>query len=116
MKPNPQILEHALSDLDEIVLYIAQNSKQAAHNMRELLVDKIKDLLDFPRRGRPIPDARLQRLGFRMLFVKPYVIFYRLIGNQIIVYRIVHGASNYPLLYERLDNELPGDDETDYLE
>jgi toxin ParE1/3/4 len=113
MKPNPQILQHALNDLDEIVLYIAQNSKAAANKMRSLLVDKIRDLLDFPRRGRPIPDARLQQLGFRILFVKPYVIFYRLIGSQIIVYRIVHGASNYPLLYERLDSALLGDVETD---
>lgn len=113
MKPNPQLLEHALNDLDEIVLYIAQSSKKAAHKMRGLLVEKIKDLVVFPRRGRPIPDARLQQLGFRMLFVKPYVIFYRLMGSQIIVYRIVHGASNYPLLYERLDNALLRDDETD---
>jgi len=62
MKPNPQILEHALNDLDEIVLYIAQNSKTVA--------DKMRCLLDFPKRGRPIPDSRLQQLGFRMLFVK----------------------------------------------
>ena len=104
MKPNPLILQHAQDDLDEIVVFIAQRSKSAAHNMRGLIISKIKELLLFPRRGRPIPDDRLKRLGFRMLFVKPYVVFYRVLGSQILVYRVVHGASDYPMLYDRLDS------------
>ncbi|MFT9487056.1 MAG: type II toxin-antitoxin system RelE/ParE family toxin [Tepidibacillus sp.] len=30
-----------------------------------------------------------------MIIVDPYIVFYRLIDNKILVYRILHGARNY---------------------
>ena len=40
--------------------------------------------------------------GFRILGIKPYLMFYRVINKDVFIYRIIHGATNYPLLYEKM--------------
>jgi len=48
------------------------------------------------------------------LGIKPYIAFYRVISNNVFIYRVLHGASNYPLLYEQmmLDLSRPSQNET----
>ncbi|MCL2215829.1 MAG: type II toxin-antitoxin system RelE/ParE family toxin [Defluviitaleaceae bacterium] len=89
-----QLLQEALDDLEEIVLYIAQDSRQAALRMHDKIIEKASDLSIFPKRGRLVPDKKMAASGYRMLGIKPYIAFYHV--------RVLHGAANYPLLYAKM--------------
>jgi addiction module RelE/StbE family toxin len=102
--------QEALDDLAEIVHYIAQNSRAAAHKMRDTIIEKANDLSLFPRRGRPVPDAKMQKSGFRMLPIKPYIAFYRVIDNMVLIYRVIHGATNCPLLCGKISEMATSED------
>jgi toxin ParE1/3/4 len=97
-----RFLEEALNDLEEIVLFIAQNSRQSALRMHDKIIEKANDLEVFPKRGRLVPDKKMSEAGFRMLGIKPYIAFYRIINRNVFIYRALHGASNYPVLYEEI--------------
>ena len=97
-----RFLQEAVDDLEEIVLYIAQDSQQAALRMHDQIMAKVNDLATFPKRGRFVPDRKIAEAGFRMLVVVPYIIFYRIINQTVYIYRVVHGAMNYPILYAKM--------------
>ena len=98
-------LQEALDDLEEIVLYIAQDSSAAALRMHDKIIEKSNDLKIFPKRGRLIPDRKMAAAGYRMLGIKPYIAFYRIVDHNVFIYRVLHGATNYPLLYEKMAQE-----------
>ena len=99
-----RFLQEALDDLEEIVLYIAQDSRAAALRMHDRIIEKANDLMVFPKRGRLVPDKRMSAAGYRMLGIKPYIAFYRVIGRNVLIFRVLHGATNYPLLYDKLSH------------
>jgi len=109
---NVRFLQEALDDLEEIVLYIAQDSRQAALRIHDKISEKANDLSVFPKRGRLVPDRKMSAAGYRMLGIKPYIAFYRVVGRNIFIYRIMHGATNYPLLYEQILLGLPNEGES----
>jgi plasmid stabilization system protein ParE len=75
--------------------------RAAAMKMHDEIVGKADILSTFPKLGRPAPDAKTQKAGFRILVIDPYMAFYKVVGINIFIYRIIHGAMNYPLLYSR---------------
>jgi len=95
-------LQEALDDLEEIVLYIAQDSREAALRMHDKIIERANDLTVFPKRGRLVPDKKMAAAGYRMLGIKPYIAFYRIVDRNVFIYRVLHGATNYPLLYEKM--------------
>jgi toxin ParE1/3/4 len=97
-----QFLQEAFDDLEEIVLYIAQDSRQAALRMHDKIIEKAYDLTIFPKRGRLVPDKKMVAAGYRMLGIKPYIAFYRIVDRNVFIYRVLHGATCYPLLYEKM--------------
>ena len=97
-----RFLQEALDDLEEIVLYIAQGSRQAALTIHDKVIKKANDLIVFPKRGRLVPDRKMASAGYRMLEIKPYIAFYRVVGKNVFIYRVLHSAMNYPLLYEKM--------------
>ena len=97
-----RFLHEALEDLEEIILYLSQGSRQAALRMYDRIIEKANDLTTFPKRGRLVPDKKMAAAGYRMLGIKPYIVFYRVIGSTVFIYRVLHGAANYPLLYEKM--------------
>jgi len=99
---NVHFLQEALDDLEEIVLYIAQDSRQSALRMHDRIIEKANDLAIFPKRGRLVPDKKMAEAGYRMLGIMPYIAFYRVIDRRVFIYRVLHGATNYPLLYEKM--------------
>lgn len=98
---NVRFLEDALEDLEEIILYIASDSKTAALKMHDLIVDKSKDLANFPKRGRLVPDKKMSELGFRILIIERYLVFYKIDDDSVYIHRILHGSRNYPSLFEK---------------
>jgi plasmid stabilization system protein ParE len=77
--------------------------------MHDEIIKKTGELAAFPRLGQPVPDAKMRAAGYRMLFIKPYIAFYRIIGEEVFIYRVIHGATDYPILYEIMQKppELP---------
>jgi len=94
-----QFLQEAMDDLEEIVLYIAQGSRQSALRMHDIIVEKSNDLTIFPKRGRLVHDKKMAASGYRLLWIKPYIVLYRIVDRNVYIYRVLHGAANYPLLY-----------------
>jgi plasmid stabilization system protein ParE len=97
-----RFLHESLFDLEEIVLYISQDSHEAALRMHDKLIEKANDLTIFPKRGRLVPDKKMAAAGYRMFSFSPYILFYRVAGRNVFICRVLHGATNYPLLYEKM--------------
>jgi len=104
---NVLFLQEALDDLEEIMLYIAQDNRNAALRLYDEIMGKTDHLKTFPKLGRSVPEVKMQKFGFRMLLIKAYIAFYRVIDNTVYIYRVVHGATNYPMLYAKLSEESP---------
>lgn len=94
--------QEALDDLEEIVLYIAQDNKVAALLFHNEIMKKANDLSIFPKRGRLVPDEKMRKAGYRMLLIKSYITFYKVVDQNVFIYRVIHGATNYPMLYEKM--------------
>ena len=103
---NVRFLKEALDDLEEIVLYISQHNKTAALAMHDKILEKASGLETFPKRGRLLPDTKMRQAGYRALVVSPYLIFYRVLGQDVFIYRVIHGATNYPSLYGKMTQGL----------
>ena len=99
---NVRFLHEAINDLEEIVLYIAQGSRQAALRMHDKIIEKANGLMLFPKRGRLVPDKKMSAAGYRTLGIKPYIAFYRVVDRNVFIYRVLHGAANYPILSDKM--------------
>lgn len=94
MKPivfNPK----AVSDLDEIVRYIAAENDDASVRVREAILDTAELLGKFPAAGC-VPTFTAERFsGIRFIPVKRYrnyLLFYLEKANEVEVLRVLHGA------------------------
>ena len=106
-------LQEALDDLEEIILFIAQNNREAALRIHDEFIHRANDLSVFPKRGRLVPDTKMKNSGYRILPIYPYLAFYRIIDCNVYIYRVIHGATNYPMLYEKM---IQSTNEADQLE
>lgn len=92
------MLPAAYSDLDEIFDYIVVDNPQAAEIILDNIMQALRRLENFPHSGAPLIDRSLEKFNFRMVIVEPYIAFYRFVDNKVYVYRVLHGARNYPHL------------------
>jgi len=99
------LLPAAFSDLDEIFDYILAENPLAAAGILENITQSLERLREHPHSGPPLLERSLSRFHFRIVIVSPYIAFYRVIGKQVFVYRVLHGARNYPHLLR----DTPGD-------
>ncbi|MFB9273987.1 type II toxin-antitoxin system RelE/ParE family toxin [Cohnella cellulosilytica] len=87
----------AVDDLDEIFSYISENNLSAAEELLEQINRQIFSLAEFPDRGAVLSDddyPLIQR-GYRFIVAPPYLIFYRLVEDTVIIHRILHGRRDY---------------------
>jgi len=86
-------LNLALDDLDEIAEYISRDNPDAARRVVKRLWKAAQDLTGQPEMGRP---GRVY--GTRELVVvnTPFVVPYRVVGSEIQILRVLHGARNWP--------------------
>ena len=101
-----KFLQIALDDIDDIVLYIAQDSRNAAIKMHDKIIETVNNLADFPMMGRAVPDEKIAKRGFRMIGVGKYLIFYKVFGKKVVILRVLHGMRDYPSLLRNFDAEL----------
>ena len=86
----------ALSDLERIGDYIAQDNSLRARGFVAELLGKARGLADLPE-GFPLVP-RFAHLGIRRRLHGNYLIFYRVDAQQITVIHILHGARDYEVL------------------
>jgi toxin ParE1/3/4 len=86
----------ALSDLEQIVAYIAPRNPAAAERMGNHLLDAALSLQSFPERGRVVPEFREDQL--REIVFRSYRIIYRVKSSDatVEVVRFWHGARGFP--------------------
>ena len=77
----------------------------SARKITDRILDSLSRLERFPLSGSLPRDAELLKSGYRYVIAGQYLCVYRLIVDTVFVYHIVHGASNYPVLFKRLLQE-----------
>ncbi len=78
----------AIRDLLEIADYIRDRSPSAAERVRGRIEELIGGLADFPYQGSPTDEPGIRRLVATPF---PYLIFYRIKGETVIILHIRHG-------------------------
>ncbi len=84
--------EAATRDLEEIVTYIALDSKSHTQKVLEKIERKAKSLRSSPQRGRVAPEFRdVELKTWRELVVPPYRIIYRIAERKVLVSAVLDG-------------------------
>ncbi|WP_080873312.1 type II toxin-antitoxin system RelE/ParE family toxin [Oceanobacillus timonensis] len=96
-----ELLTEADTDLDEIFDYILLDNPQAAEEVLQRIMSSLKQLEIFPYAGLKINHKSLNHYDFRMIITEPYISFYRVIENTVLIYRILHGARDYIQLLKK---------------
>ena len=60
------------------------------------ILDTLEKLEEFPLMGPLHSDEFLARMEYRKVVCGDYVCVYKLIDETVFIYRIVHGATDYP--------------------
>lgn len=85
----------AKMDLEDIINYIKLDSKSSALKVLVTIQSQVKDLYDFPDKGRVIPELeRFNINSYREIIVSPWRIFYKHIGLNISIVSIIDGRRN----------------------
>jgi toxin ParE1/3/4 len=92
-------LPTAEADLEEIFDYIVRDNPSAAASMLEKFDDAISQLADNAHLGVAPRDDRLRRLGYRMLIIGDYLVFYVVKSKTVQIRRIIHGGRTYRFLF-----------------
>ena len=85
------ILPLAVQDLEDVVEYLSQFYESTALRQYDRIIEKVNTLLDFPEMCE-IYEPEKYRLTYRKLVVDDYLVFYALTGQEIQIYRILHGS------------------------
>ena len=100
------ILEPAQRELEEIAqLHLNLAGPNSARKITDLILDTLSRLEQFPLSGHIPQDKELRGNGYRYVIAGKYICVYRVIAENVFVYHIAHGASNYPTLFKRLLKE-----------
>lgn len=91
-------LPTAEADLMEIFDYVIKDKPSAASALLETFDTTVSQLAIFPELGTVPKDARLQRIGYRILIVEKHLVFYVVKEECVQIRRIIHGARQYGFL------------------
>jgi plasmid stabilization system protein ParE len=98
----------ALKDLQDIKWYITEelNNPSAAMRIVAKITKAMKRLKRFPGSGAPLAAHVVLHTDYRFLVCGNYLIFYRNIGQTVIVSRIFYGGRDYlSILFPKLPRE-----------
>ena len=87
-----RLLSIAEQDLVDIVSYLAAENSRAAAEVLDHIEARLAALQSHPFVGRVPHNPKLTALGYRVLVIDNYLVFYKVKGNAVLVHRILHGA------------------------
>ncbi len=93
----------AVTDLEEIAGYIAQDNPVAAEDVRQDILKTAEGLGHQPGLGIRPRFSVPRFTGIRFLPAQQYpvyLLFYRELADEVEVLRVLHGARNLPPLFE----------------
>jgi toxin ParE1/3/4 len=93
-----RLLSVAEQDLQDIVSLVAADNLSAAVTLAERIERDLHRLKHHPYLGKMPDDVRLAGLGYRLLVIENYLVFYKVRGKTVVVHRILHGARDIPNL------------------
>lgn len=97
------ILPPAQAELEEIArIHLALSGPKSARDVTDKVYAAMGQLILFPLSGPPIRDEQLCVAGYRYILAGKYLIFYRLIGDTIVIYHIAYGSTDYPKLLKTM--------------
>jgi len=91
-------LSTAENDLIDIFEYIKKDRPDAAISMLEKFDTSIFLLESNPFLGLIPKDERLRKLGYRILIIDKYLVFYVVKSETVQIRRIIHSARRYNFL------------------
>ncbi|THJ25220.1 MAG: type II toxin-antitoxin system RelE/ParE family toxin [Nitrospira sp. CG24E] len=91
-KYSVRLLSIAEQDLTDLLSYLAAENSQAAAEVLDRIESRLEALQSHPFVGRVPHNAKLTALGYRVLVIDNYLVFYKVKGNVVLVHRILHGA------------------------
>ena len=92
-----RVSDAARSDLDKIWFYVAQDNVDAADRFLRAIVSRFPKLAAMPQIGRAREELSPRLRSFP---VGRYIIFYRPMENGVEIVRVLHGARDFPPLFE----------------
>ena len=96
-----EILAPAWAELEEIADYhLMMVGPVSAKNITDKILSSIERLKTYPLSGAAVVEDELNPLGYRVVISGKYVCVYKIIGETIFVYHIVHGSRDYPRLFK----------------
>ena len=87
----------ATQDLNQIADYFSRNNVRAGENFFREFNRKCKQLVLFPKSGKSYDYIRSDLRG---LLLKNYIIFYRILGPDIEILRVVRGDRNLTSIFK----------------
>ncbi len=92
-----EFLAPAIKDIEKITEYhLKMVGPKSAEQITENLLTTMMTLENQPFAGAEHPDLLLQKQDYRKLVCRDYICIYKVIKKTIYIYRIVHGATDYP--------------------
>jgi len=91
-------LSTAETDIIDIFNYIKADDPVAAKSQLERFDKSISQLASHPFLGVIPRDERLEKLGYRMLILDKYLVFYVVKPKTVQIRRIIHGARTFSFL------------------
>ncbi len=83
----------ARTALDEVVEYIARDSRESALKVLTRALETAESLSALPERARVVPE--LSDPAIRELFVHRYRMLYRIFDDVVVVVAFLHGALDF---------------------
>lgn len=89
--------QQAVDDLDAIFDYVVLENPEAARKLLAQFEKSILRLAEAPMLGAAIQsdEAMMIAAGYRYIVVSPYLVFYRVCGNEVRIGRILHSRQNW---------------------
>ena len=87
--------ESARDALDEVVAYIAEDSRDRAIQVLLRALATADSLVTLSERGRVVPE--LADPGMRELLVYQYRMIYRVLENEVVIEAFLHGARDFAM-------------------
>jgi toxin ParE1/3/4 len=94
----------AKKDLGEIYEYIAQDNIAAADKLKARLQQRWCGLVDMPRIGS---DRKKLKPNLRSVTEGNYVIFYRVLVEEIQIVRVLHSSRDAETVFTEFDEWIP---------
>ena len=95
-----EILSPAAKDIERIAGYhLRMVGPGSAEEITDKLLDTIQTLEEQPFSGMEHPDDILRKQNYRKLVCSDYICIYKVIEKRVYIYRVVHGATDYPKLF-----------------